>query len=356
MKTQRTINTMKHSLVWILTGLMLSGLLTIASMSLAAEDTWTAKSDMPTARFGLSTCVVDGKIYAIGGGRSGWEPFFSTVEEYDPGTDTWTAKADMPTARVFPSASVVNGKIYVIGGAAHREIGTSTVEEYDPATDIWTTKADMPTARYWLSTSAVNGKIYAIGGQRAPGSHLTIVQEYDPATDTWTPKADMPTRRQLLSTSVVNGKIYAIGGDASISGHGPALRIVEEYDPATDTWTAKADMPTARKGLFTSAVNGKIYAIGGIEGDTVLFSIMEEYDSATDTWARKADMPTARWLGSASVVGGKIYAIGGSVLCSSLGAPVPTVEVYDTGFVPELVTSVEAEGKLATTWGEIRYR
>jgi hypothetical protein len=56
------------------------------------------------------------------------------------------------------------------------------------------------------------------------------VEEYDPATDTWTRKADMPTARDSLSTSVVNGKIYAIGG--AMSGDGVSLSIIEEYDPA----------------------------------------------------------------------------------------------------------------------------
>ena len=70
----------------------------------------------------------------------------------------------MPTAREMLSSSVVNGKIYVIGGGKTGGTMASTVEEYDPATDTWTKKADMPTARWRLSTRAVNGKIYAIGG------------------------------------------------------------------------------------------------------------------------------------------------------------------------------------------------
>jgi RNA polymerase sigma-70 factor (ECF subfamily) len=41
-------------------------------------------------------------------------------------------------------------------------------------------------------------------------------------------------------------------------------------------WTAKDDMPTARHGLSTSLVNGKIYAIGGRTGANEL-SIVEEY-------------------------------------------------------------------------------
>ncbi|MGB2862097.1 MAG: kelch repeat-containing protein, partial [Sedimentisphaerales bacterium] len=124
---------------------------------------------------------------------------------------------------------------------------------------------------------------------------------------TWTLKADMPTPRRGVSTSAVNGKIYAIGG-ASSEPESVKFSTVEEYDPATDTWTRKADMPTPRSGLSTSAVNGKIYAIGGGSGSG---SVVEEYDSATDTWMRKADMPTPRrWLATCAV-NGRIYAIGG---------------------------------------------
>ncbi len=75
--------------------------------------------------------------------------------------DTWTQKADMPTARCCLSTSVVNGKIYAVGGSPARNVGLSTVEEYNPATNKWKKKADMPTPRCCLSTSVVNGKIYA---------------------------------------------------------------------------------------------------------------------------------------------------------------------------------------------------
>jgi len=80
-------------------------------------DTWTEKTGIPKWISGLSTCVLNGKVYAIGGYKKTnpeFEPF-SIVAEYHPATDTWR-KADMPTARAYLSASVVNGKIYAIGG------------------------------------------------------------------------------------------------------------------------------------------------------------------------------------------------------------------------------------------------
>lgn len=302
---------------------------------------WTKKADMPTARTFLSTSVVNKKIYAIGG-RS-VNANLPTVEEYDPAAGTWTKKADMPTARRGLSTSVVNGKIYAIGGYAVSY--TSAVEEYDPATDTWTKKTSMPAGgRFGLSTSVVDGKIYAIGGWNA-GEPVSIVEEYDPAADTWTRKADMPTARAMLSTSLVNGNIYAIGGYAGNFPNFVSLSNVEKYNPATDTWTKEADMPTARDCFSASVVNGKIYIIGGgALGNSVMTPIVEEYAPAAGTWTKKADIPTVRLALSTSIVNGKIYAIGGTN-AHLAGDVFSTVEEYTPEGWP---FSVSPHGNLST--------
>jgi N-acetylneuraminic acid mutarotase len=327
MKMRRTTHNQKLNFNWILTSLMLGGVLGIASVSLGAGDSWTQKADMSKARFILSASAVDGRIYAIGGSSAMHGAGISSVDEYNPTTDTWTTKAPMPTPRQWLSTSVVNGKIYAIGGDARAGAPSlPTVEEYDPATDTWTEKAPMLTARFGHSTSVVDGKIYAMGGWlRPPERVVSDVEEYDPATDTWTQKASMPTARAALSTSVVDGKIYAIGGTTYRAG----LSTAEVYDPATDTWTAKASMPTARNPfLSASVVDGMIYVIGGASGETA-FSTVEAYDPATNTWTEKTSMPRPRATLATSVVGGKIYALGGTP--SGHGAPTSTVYEYDTG-------------------------
>ena len=354
----------KHN--WILTSLLLTGLLGLASMSSAVDDPWIRKADMPTPREFMGASVVNGIIYAIGGydvASGMWDVSSPAPNEaYDPATDTWTKKAYMPTARGSLSASVVNGKIYAIGGGSSyfQPRALSTVEMYDPATDTWTKKADMPTARGGFSTSVVNGIIYAIGGWPVGSSRLT--QAYDPATDTWTEKADMPTARAFLSTSVVNGKVYAIGGSSTDSTFSYGLSTVEEYDPMTDTWTKKADMPTARHSLSTSVVNGIIYAIGGMRdtGEIVdgmrwaeAFSTVEAYNPAKDTWTKEADMSLAREGLSTSSVNGRIYAIGGFVRPGI--HLTPAVEEYNWLLaLRRQPQAVDAKGKAATQWGRLK--
>ena len=206
---------------------------------------------------------------------------------------------------------------------------TLSIASVSPAAeDTWTSKADMPTATSLHSAGVVDGKIFIIGGTDnlfGWSDYWSTVWEYDPTTDTWTRKADMPTARARLSTSVVDGKIYAIGGSPRRDSE---VAAVEVYDPVADTWTRMADIPRARNWHTSNVVNGKIYAIGGkIYPSETMVSTVEEYDPATDTWARKTDMPTARGMHSASVVDGKIYVIGG--VTGNFGPWISTMEAYD---------------------------
>jgi N-acetylneuraminic acid mutarotase len=206
-----------------------------------ATDRWTTKKPLPAARGHVTACAVGTKIYVIGGSEQSedldlWSGL-NKVEEYDTETDSWKTKENMPSSRWGLSSCLINGKIYTIGGNQYpNQPGTvNTVEVYDPAQDTWTSKQSMPTARYSLSCSLVNGKIYAIGGWlgSSGGPLYSQVEEYDPVTNTWKSKSRFPDEIALLSTCTVNGKIYAIGG--TITDH-PFTRTnnVYVYDPATD--------------------------------------------------------------------------------------------------------------------------
>jgi N-acetylneuraminic acid mutarotase len=228
-------------------------------------DTWTRKPDMPTPRNALSTAVVDGKVYAIGGWgydrpEGGWESIdkttigqdFATVEVYDPKTDTWATRADMPTPRSHMTVSTLNGKIYAIGGGARIVAGRSAedrplLEVYDTATNRWARAADLPTPRSVLSSCVVDGRIYVMGGAFNPGPTssteellrtlrtLSVVEVYDPGSGRWTKGRDLATSRGWFSTSVVNGKVYVAGGRSAPDGMGPGAKTtlpgIEVYTP-----------------------------------------------------------------------------------------------------------------------------
>lgn len=142
----------------------------------------------------------------------------------------------------------------------------------------------------------------------------------------WTTLKSMPTARGDFSVGVVNGKIYAIGG---LNGSYP-LNTNEMYNPLTDQWTSETPMPTARSGFAIAVLGNKIYVIGGTVGGGYIGN-NEAYDPALDTWETKASMPTPRADLSACVVNNKIYLIGGTKYSSQ--SPyyneTNTNEVYD---------------------------
>ena len=182
-------------------------------------------------------------------------------------------------------------------------------------------RTPMPSQRVEFDTSAVNGKIYVIGGtvwddRPRLGRVLRTFEEYDPETNRWKFRTDMQIGRSNLASSAVNGKIYAIGGSVQMLW---TRKHVEEFDPATDTWEKKTDMLEPRSNFSSNVVDGKIFVFGGVP---------EAYDPIADSWEKKVPVPKQRWGYATSVVDGKIYAIGGNKRWNP-DRYVRTVEVYD---------------------------
>jgi N-acetylneuraminic acid mutarotase len=136
--------------------------------------------------------------------------------------------------------------------------------------------------------------------------NLPTVKAADPESS-WTTLSPMPTPRGGFGLAVVNGKIYAIGG---INGNNLPVSTTEEYNPQTDEWTSKMPMPTPRSGFAISVYQNKIYVIGGTVGNGYVGNT-EVYDPPSNTWETKTSMPTPRADLCANIVNDKIYLIGG---------------------------------------------
>lgn len=188
----------------------------------------------------------------------------------------------------------------------------------------WVEKAPIPSERTDFSTATLGEKIYAIGGYS--DGYLKSGVAYDTAADTWSPIADMLSSRKSLAAVSLNGKIYAMGGNSTDSGTLGVLSSVEIYDPVGNTWSQGKSMSYTRACFMASAVNGKIYAMGGIDRfvNANHLSSVEVYAPALDTWTEVKSMPNGCDHAVSTVVGKKIYVMGGSSLDSS-----PTY-AYDT--------------------------
>ena len=132
------------------------------------------------------------------------------------------------------------------------------------------------------------------------GSDLTHPYEYNPATNTWTAKAATWEDAQVnnMAAAVLTGpsgpRIYTVGGSAA--GAVVATNKVRVYDPGTDTlsvlatdpWPADAGGDVLPGGF--AVFNNKLYILGGFQINLVVTNQIWEFDpnrAAGSRWALK---------------------------------------------------------------------
>ena len=128
------------------------------------------RHQLPTAREHLTSAVVNGKLYVIGGRSAGMAANVDANEVYDPVEDKWNVLESMPSKRGGLTSAAVNETIYVFGGEEPSSTFNNN-EKYNPKTNTWTSNILMPTARHGLAAVAIDDKIYVIGGGPEPGDH-----------------------------------------------------------------------------------------------------------------------------------------------------------------------------------------
>ena len=299
--------------------LLFSSVLSVIDVK-GEENSWATLAPMSTPS--LDAAVVDEKIYALGGTSN-------VNEEYDSSTNTWTTKTPVPTGRSALATVTVENKIYAIGGYDNEHPGTPTAknEVYDPATDTWANKAEMPTARGKICANAVNGQIYVMGGFEM--TRPLYVEEskknevYDPTTNTWALKAEMPYAAVHSSSVVVGDQIYVLTSPIQI------------YDTETDSWSLGSSPPKVQSGADAVTVLDTqgcelIYIIGGEDpsGGLTFFDLVQIYDPQNDVWDLGEPMPTPRVALAVAVLNNQIYALGGVTYGEYLGDRLSTNERY----------------------------
>ena len=268
--------------------------------------------------------------------------------------------------REFWSGVLALGTLALAGCGADTPTQPSTASppagtkpELAVVSNSWITRANMPGVRPYLAAATVTNAagqsiVYAIGGSDFQGciqcgglvgpAAKTVVA-YNVATNTWASRRPLPVPLEYSNgAGVINGKIYISGGYtryASNSGVYPlSTRALYMYDPATNTWTRKRDMPEIHNeygpgikapgvGGVTGVIGGKLYVVtscmttrvfsgdsASSEGcDIIPFapaSLFLRYNPVTDQWT---NLP-APFLGSQSpyaggVIGGKFYVMSG---------------------------------------------
>lgn len=148
---------------------------------------------------------------------------------------------------------------------------------------------------------SLSGKGYFGTGTNNETPFLGDIWAYDPATDTWTQKSDIP----MYPTEIA----LSIGDKAYVLTYSGGLY---EYSPGPDSWRYLSQFPAPqRTGVTGFVLNGKAYFGTGVKVDGNTITPQKDfwrYDPADNSWIRIKDFPgAARVDAIAFVIGDRAY-------------------------------------------------
>lgn len=159
-----------------------------------------------------------------------------TTNRFATSTDgiNWTGRGDPSVGQSFNDILFLPGApppTYVVNEyAATSPSGALSVARI-ASIGSWVSKALPPSHQPLAGLAAHSGKLYLFGGQDpATNAALTTVACYDPATNSWSSKASLPTAQTEV-------KAITVGDDIWIFGTPTSGTQVYVYHPLTNTYS-----------------------------------------------------------------------------------------------------------------------
>jgi len=188
----------------------------------------------------------------------------------------WRAGVPMPASMGEVACAEVGGMLYVFGE------GDARTFRFDVENGTWnSTLAQRPYPGNHQGCEAWGGRIYLIGG--LSGSSEGRVQIYNPATNVWTLGAPMPWAGGSAVTALIGGRIYAGGG---LVGNSTVSNFAV-YDPSADTWSSLGSVPLGVNHAASATDGARMFVFGGRQGPNVPqtgFTTVQVYDPVIGTW------------------------------------------------------------------------
>lgn len=251
----------------------------------------------------------------------------------EPGV--WTGDSSghgaLPAPMADLAAAVLEGELIVLdaGHPATHMLDLMTLGK-PLGGSHWHEHAARPFAGSDHAAQVVAGKLWVVGGLGA--SSEGRVQIYDPDSESWGLGANLPWSGGAVATAAIDGKLYAAGG---LVGAG-AVTTAAVYDPVTNAWTPLPAMPAGRHHAAGGTDGSRFFVIGGRTGPDTLSAGTDDvqvFDPVSGLWdwdklpaSPLAPMPVARGgTGPALWWQGELYVFGGSTTSGVLGR----VDAYD---------------------------
>lgn len=274
----------------------------VASAALSAASCGQQQSPDPSSASGLAACVVEhggeACVALVGGSSRGQE--LTSVQLYRPSaskeTERWQRLPDLPAPRALHAVASDGKSIYVFGGLSRGDsfVDAPLLLRLDRDEPAWEELPFPPRKRNRHAAVYLDGTIYVVGGievaRDVAESEATVcgasVDLLDLESMTWREGPPMPTGRHGHTISALDGKLYVVGG----YGPGGQTPAVEVFDPDEGSWSSIAPLPEPRGFHATGVVGRRIIIIGG----RVLTRTTYVLDAEQNLWSEGAAIPALR--------------------------------------------------------------
>ena len=214
------------------------------------------------------------------------------------------------------------------------------------AQNSWTTLSPQTeaTARHESSFVECDGKLYALGGRGE-----RPVDEFDPATNSWTKLADAPMEIHHFQAISYKSEIWVVGALTGKYPHETPIPTILIFNPKTKTWRNGPKLPENRLRGSAGVVvrKDKIYVVCGIQDGHFdgFVRWFDELDPATGKWTSLPSAPRSRDHVSAALVNDKIYLAGGRTSYAKIGKvlELTSKEIDFFDFKTKTWTTIETE-------------
>lgn len=277
---------------------------TLASTTIALDigsSTIMTLTPIPEPIVGASAEVYDNKIYVFGGLviSNSVTQLNSKIFVYDISNNIWDElDSSMTAPRCNIGSCIIDNKIYAIGGDTGNgniEISTNPTTDVDvfvigggddsepePESGVYYDVATLGTPRKGMAVEAVNGKLYIMGGIKEGGTASNLYHSYDPVGNTWSALTSTRYNHGFLGSVVyLNNYIMTLGGDSTSGTY--AYNCA--YDIGNNTWGSGDNAS-----LYQSAIQDPY--IGFCQSDNKLWSIVRTPTDGAYTFYAPASATT----------------------------------------------------------------
>lgn len=287
-------------------------------MNAVMAQNWDKKAAVPVD-LAFPVVVASGQnIHVIGGG--GPAGASNLHLRYRADTDRWDTLPPVTYLAQQPAGALLNGKIHVFGGG-YPNTGTRLDKHvyYDLDSGKWFPAAKLPSAIAIHKAVSYNGKIYVMGGQ----PDKLLFQEFDPGTNTWTRKSDLPDQNFWYGAITANANgMYRFGG----GGFGAPVKSAHYFQAKSDQWIAIPPLPVALHAASAVALNDSLIFISGGYSDGITHDKTYIYHTRKQLYYPSNVLPFGTNYHSTVLSAGCIYSIGGDN-SSVLGAGVSLIRL-----------------------------